>query len=219
MVNTELGTSYFPLSIGKYITYSVDSVFYSENFPPDTVSLQVREEITDTLTDNQGERTYRIERMERSTPAAPWTVAQVLVVKRTAMQAQRIENNQRFISLTLPPGRNAVWEGIGFNSDSLLISVRGEVIEIFKDWESQYETLFEPITLNGFDFDSTLVVTHANSENFIELRVNREIYAKDVGLVYKEMSILDTQQATSIRTWPDDAEKGFTLVQTVIDFN
>lgn len=218
-IDTDNGADYYPLAIGKYMTYAVDSVYYTSDNPADTVRLQVREEITDTLTDNEGDLIYRVERMERNSPADSWVIKQVLAVKRTSTQAQRVENNQRFISLTFPPGRNAVWEGIGFNSDSLEIAVRGEVIKVFKDWQSQYETINEPFLLDDFQFDSTLVVTHANNENFIELRVNREIYAKNIGLVFKEMSILDTQLATSVRTWPDDAERGFTMVQTLIDHN
>lgn len=210
---------YFPLSIGKYLTYTVDSVFYKEDAPADTVRIMAREEITDTLRDNEGELYYRVERSERARNSDPWLIRQVLALKQTDTQAERIENNQRFISLTFPFRRNETWEGIGFNSDSLLITVRGEVLEIYKDWESQYDEIFVAQAFNTFIFDSTVVVFHANSNNFIERRFNKEIYAKGIGLVMKEMSILDSQLSNGERVWPDDAEKGFTLRQTLIDHN
>ncbi len=210
---------YFPLEIGKYMVYTVDSVFYKEDSEPDTIQLMVREEVTDSLRDNEGELFYRIERSERANPNEPWEISQILAVKRTDTQAERIENNQRFITLTFPFRRNQTWDGIGFNSDSLLVTVKGEVIEIYKDWESQYDEIFVPQTVNTFLFDSTVSVFHANSNNFIERRFNREVYAKGVGLIIKEMSILDSQLSNAERVWPDDAEKGFTLRQTLIEHN
>ncbi len=210
---------YFPLEIGKYLIYTVDSVFYRENAEPDTVRLMVREEFTDTLRDNEGDLLYRVERSTKAEPTDPWEFSQVLAMKRTNTQAERIENNQRFISLTFPFRRNETWNGIGFNSDSLLVTVRGEVIEIYKDWESQYDEIFVSQTVNTFLFDSTVTVFHANSNNFIERRFNKEVYAKGVGLVVKEMSILDSQLSNAERVWPDDAEKGFTLRQTLIEHN
>ncbi len=211
--------SYFPLEIGKYLVYTVDSVFYKEDAVADTVRIMAREEITDTLRDNEGELFYRVERLERANANEPWEIRQVLAVKRTDTQAERIENNQRFISLTFPFRRNITWDGIGFNSDSLQVVIRGEVIKIYKDWESQFDEIFVPQTVNTFLFDSTVSVFHANSNNFIERRFNREVYAKGIGLVQKEMSILDSQLSNGDRVWPDDAEKGFTLLQTLIEHN
>ena len=210
---------YFPLEIGKYLTYTVDSVYFKEDAEPDTVRILAREEITDTLRDNEGELYYRVERLERANDREPWEIRQVLALKRTDMQAERIENNQRFINLTFPFLRNAIWDGIGFNSDSLQLAVRGEVIEIYKDWESQYDEIFVPQAVNTFLFDSTVTVFHANSNNFIEQRFNKEVYAKGIGLVMKEMSILDSQRSNGERVWPDDAEKGFTLRQILIEHN
>lgn len=218
-IEPDTSQEYFPLEVGKYLIYTVDSVFYREDASPDTVRIMAREEITDTLRDNEGDLLYRVERSERADPSDPWQIRQVLSVKRTSTQAERIENNQRFITLTFPFQRNETWDGIGFNSDSLQITVRGEVIEIYKDWESQFEEIFVPQAFNTFIFDSTVSVFHANSNNFIERRFNREVYAKGVGLVIKEMQILDSQLSNGDRIWPDDAEKGFTLRQTLIEHN
>ncbi len=218
-VAPDTSQSYYPLEIGKFMVYTVDSVFYKEDAAPDTVRIIAREEITDTLRDNEGELFYRVERSERANENEPWEIRQILAMKQTQTQAERLENNQRFISLTFPFRRNASWDGIGFNSDSLLVTVRGEVIEIYKDWNSQYDEIFVPQAVNTFLFDSTVSVFHANSNNFIERRFSREVYAKGVGLVIKEMAILDSQLSDGDRVWPDDAEKGFTLLQTLIEHN
>ena len=218
-IEPDSSQEFVPLSIGKTLIYSVDTVYYKEESLPDTVRILAREVITDTLRDNEGDLIYRIERSERANENDPWQISQILSMKRTNTQAERVENNQRFISLTFPFRRNAVWDGIGFNSDSLLLTVRGEVVEIFKDWESRFDEIFVPQIVNSFQFDSTVVVLHANSENFIEQRMNREVYARGIGLVVKEMAILDSQLSDGERVWPDDAEKGFTMRQTLIEHN
>lgn len=218
-IEPDTSQEFFPLSIGKTLIYSVDSVFYKEDDLPDTVSIFAREVITDTLRDNEGDLVFRIERSERASENDAWQISQILSMKRSNTQAERVENNQRFISLTFPFRRNAIWDGIGFNSDSLQLTVRGEVIEIFKDWESRFDEIFVPQMVNSFQFDSTVVVFHANSENFIEQRMNREVYARGIGLVVKEMAILDSQLSNGERVWPDDAEKGFTMRQTLIEHN
>jgi len=218
-IEPDSSPEFIPLALGKTLIYAVDSVFYKEDILPDTVRIFAREVVTDTLRDNEGDLVFRIERSERATENDPWQITQVLSMKRTNTQAERVENNQRFISLTFPFRRNASWEGIGFNSDSLQLTVRGEVIEIFKDWESRFDEIFVPQMVNSFLFDSTVVVLHANSENFIEKRFNREVYARGVGLVLKEMAILDSQLSDGERVWPDDAEKGFTMRQTLIEHN
>jgi hypothetical protein len=66
-----------------------------------------------------------------------------------------------------------------------------------------------------------VTVQNADSENLIELRLAHEKYARGVGLVYRELWILDTQCIEDCigMTWEQKAEKGFILKQTLIDHN
>jgi len=56
---------------------------------------------------------------------------------------------------------------------------------------------------------------------FIELRLSYERYARGVGLIEREMRILDTQciEACSTKTWAEKAEKGFIVRQKIRDYN
>ena len=51
----DLGKEYFPVEVGRFIEYDVDSLVYN-NFTHDTdfVHLQFRDEITTSYTDNAG---------------------------------------------------------------------------------------------------------------------------------------------------------------------
>ena len=106
-IEPDSSQEFVPLSIGKTLIYSVDTVYYKEESLPDTVRILAREVITDTLRDNEGDLIYRIERSERANENDPWQISQILSMKRTNTQAERVENNQRFISLTFPFRRNA----------------------------------------------------------------------------------------------------------------
>ena len=102
-----------------------------------------------------------------------------------------------------------------------LISVNGEVIEAFKGWEYLVNELDVPSSVNNFSLDSTSTISYANSENVIELRSAKEQYAKNIGLIFKEYKILDTQCISDCigMTWEEKAEQGFILRMTMIDYN
>ena len=65
---TEFGYEYYPLQVGKFIEYQMDSTIYDPN--GDTTVYHsttfIREEILDTLSDNNGNTLYKIEQFERS---------------------------------------------------------------------------------------------------------------------------------------------------------
>lgn len=216
---------YFPLEVGKYITYQVDSVTYSSQAGGgiliDTSSYQLREMVTDTFRDNTNRLVYEIERERRHTPSDAWEAAEVLTVVRTQTQLEWTENNRKFIKMLFPFQQDSIWNGNLFFDPSEYVAIRGEVIEMFKSWEYSVAEVDVPSTIDNFTFDSTAIISQANSENLIELRYSMEQYAKNLGLVYKEMKILDTQciQDCEGQTWEQKAEKGFILRMTVIGFN
>ena len=96
-----------------------------------------------------------------------------------------------------------------------------EVIEAFKGWEYLVNELDVPSSVNNFSLDSTSTISYANSENVIELRSAKEQYAKNIGLIFKEYKILDTQCISDCigMTWEEKAEQGFILRMTMIDYN
>src|SRR5438045_8243892 len=68
-------SDYYPLQVGKYITYRVDSTIFT-NFGRATQlhSYQVKHSIEAQLTDNLGRPAYRVFRYVRDTAGTqPWT--------------------------------------------------------------------------------------------------------------------------------------------------
>ncbi|MEL6865958.1 MAG: hypothetical protein AAFP19_16145, partial [Bacteroidota bacterium] len=71
---------------------------------------------------------------------------------------------------------------------------------------------------NGMMFDSVATIYQADNENAIELRYSIEKYARNIGLVYREMRILDTQAIVD-DPWEEKAQKGFIIRQQITRHN
>lgn len=216
------GEDYFPLELGKFVSYQVDSTIYdvdgNNTITINTTSF-VREEVSDTLRDSEGDLIYRIERSEKANIEDPWVIQDIWVAKRTEFQAERVEENLRFIKMIFPLAEEATWDGNLFIDERTIIPIAGESIEVFKNWNSEIVLLAQPDNIGGIVFDEVTTISHADSENLIELRSVTEKYAKGVGLVDREIRILDTQEIDQTKPWELKAEKGYILKQTIFEHN
>ncbi len=221
--DTDLGYGYMALEVGKYIVYEVDSTIYD----PTGDSLiaysktYFKEEIIDTLLDNNENVLYRTERFERKELGAPWQVTKVFTQSIQDNQGIVTEDNLRFVKMGFPVRANNSWNGLVHFDPSLTVTVAGESIEMFKGWDYRIENADEAETIGAFQFENVMTLREADNDNLIELRVSREKYAKGVGLVYRERWILDTQciEGCEGMAWEEKAEKGFITKQVIIDHN
>ena len=72
-----------------------------------------------------------------------------------------------------PVAKNKTWNGNAFN--------------ILGEWLYKYTEFDKAKTIGGIAFDSTLTVIQIDDENLIEKKYYREMYAKRVGLIYKQI--------------------------------
>lgn len=227
-IETDLGQEYFPLQIGRVWEYQVDSIIFDpagNSVDVDSTRSWVREEIIGSYVDAAGDTIFQTERYVRSDTTHHWQISKVLALSKNARQATRTEDNLRFVKMTFPLKKGARWDGNQYIDDALRITVAGEVLEMFKDWQS--EVLDQAATWsNGIRlFDDVALIAHADSENLIEYRFAQEVFARHIGLIYAEIRILDTQcQACcnadfarcSNLPWTQKAEKGFIVKQRLI---
>lgn len=223
--------AYFPLQIGKYIDYTVDSVVY--DFGPggntlrDSSQTHIREIITDTLRDNADELVYTVERYERLQDTLPWQLQRVFTLARTARQAIRTENNLRFLQLVFPLDRRSQWNGNLWIDQYQEIEIAGERIQPFVNWNYEVDSIDVAIQIGAFAFDSVLTVTETDENNAIERRLSRVRYAKNIGMVWREQWILDSQYCNQApppadcltKPWTEKAQKGYTLRQIITGHN
>lgn len=223
--------AYFPLQMGKYIIYQVDSVVYDfgagGSTVRDSISVQVRELVADTLRDQNGQLLYTIERSERTASDQPWELKHIGTASRSSSQASWTENNLRFLKLVFPMTKRSEWNGNIWIDVNREIEIAGERMRPFTNWNYEVDSIDIQANIGQFSFDSTLVVTEADDNNIIERRFSRARYAKNVGLVWREQLILDSQycnQSTppvdcETRPWELKAERGYILRQVVIAYN
>ena len=223
--------AYFPLQIGKYIIYKVDSVVYDfaagGGTMLDSSSIFVRELVSDTLRDQNGQLLYTIERSARTTPDQSWELQDIGTAARNSSQAIRTENNLRFLKLIFPMDRRSAWDGHMWIDVNREIEIAGERMRPFVNWQYEVDSIDIQTNIGPFTFDSTLVVTEVDENNIIERRYSKVRYAKNVGLVWREQFILDSQYCNQIpppsdcetRPWEIKAERGYILRQVVVAFN
>lgn len=219
-IDIEQGYDYFPLQLGKTMVYEVDSINYYNGQLQDSTRTYIREEITEVLQDGNNQDFYKIERSIRDDINNPWRIVDVWLGSRDGNKAYRTEENLRFIKLVFPLRMSSTWDHNAFIDEDMFVKIEGgETIQLFRNWESSVKTLEGTKTINGEDFTDVAVVVHADDENVIERRYVEEQYAKGVGLIYREMMILDTQRTSSDAAWAEKAEEGFILRQRLIQQN
>ncbi len=223
--------AYFPLKIGKYVDYTVDSIVYdfssSSGIRRDSARTWVREMVTDTLRDNTGALVYVVDRSEKSRLDDPWAFKQRNTASINKSQAVRTEDNLRFLKLVFPLDRRTRWDGNYWIDPTREIDIAGERIRPFSNWNYTVDSMDVAKNIGSFAFDSVLVVTEANASTIYERRLSRAHYAKHVGLVQREQWILDSQYCNqspaptdcSTKPWQDKAERGYILKQTLVGFN
>ncbi|MDQ3109587.1 MAG: hypothetical protein M3R17_06795 [Bacteroidota bacterium] len=176
----DTGYSYFPDNIGHWCIYEIDSTIY-DDFNNDTTytRCQVKEVLESYFTDNSGRRAIRVERYYRpyidTVPYAnlPWTLSRVWAFVRTPSEAEKVEEDQRFIRLAFVPRKDKKWNGNAYNT--------------IGEWSYKYKSVDEPYTINSMTFDSTLNVLQKVDTNLLNYRIYNERYARHIGMIEKNV--------------------------------
>lgn len=217
----DLGKEYAPLKVGQFVVYQVDSIIFDPvgEKKIDTTSLQVKEEIVSSYEAPNEQTIFVVERYERQDASEKWRVTNVWSIYFVNNTLVRVEDNLRFIKLIFPVIPKKKWNpNVNFDDD-INITVAGETLKMFKDWTSSIEKIEDELIVNGLIFKDVATIFPVNNENLIEYRYGIEQYAKNIGLIYRELWILDTQNINPTLPWEQKAEKGFILKQEVIAHN
>ncbi len=227
--------AYYPIVANNYRVYQVDSTVYDEyNCTVETTRYQIKEVTGASFLDGEGQDAHRLERYWRANAADNWTLVGVWSEKVEGNQIQRVESNQRFVKMVFPVEQQKEWNGIAFIRRDTLVPIRGGSIDLYKDWGMfTYEGVGDSYldTISNTIYPDAVQILQVDKTNNIERRYSKEVYAKGIGLVFKEMRILDSQCRTPrcigtsdiancINTpWEQKAEKGFVLTLSLLEHN
>lgn len=167
------GLSYFPLSIGLYKTYEIEQINYKVTGEVDTTRYQLKESVVDSFKNVNNNFTYILHRFSKYPDQEQWKLDSVWNARRTPRQAIVIENNIPFVKLIFPLKEMAEWDG---NSSNALEEEAYTMIEVNK-----------PFQWRELNYDqSTTVIQKDNQDSIIFLDQRKEVYAQDLGLIFKE---------------------------------
>ena len=224
VLNFERIQNYYPISKGQSITYKLDSTVYTSVGTKKEVKSYIVIDVLDTsITDNLGKTDYVFKRSIRnSIDTTKWDL---LTTYRVSIDSSKIavtENNLRFIKLASPLREGLTWKGNSFvntNDNNNLAFLDGWLYSYGKPSESQ--------TINGNPFKETVSVFQKNDtignpndkRMYSSILFSKEVYAKNIGLVYKEF-IKETWQPQNANTLNGYYEEGsYGIKLSLIKYN
>jgi len=216
---------YLPLQPGKYITYRLDSMTFTNFGTVSKISRYQMKHVVDAqITDNLGRPSYRIYTFIRdSAGTQPWNASGSYYVTPLADQVEVIDDNLRVAKLHLPIKEGFQWNGNTYLPNDPYLPTYDFINDNdIKDWDFTYD-VFEPATSYGGNSytDVYTVLQQDDHLNAPVLDVNTvgyktlsvEKYSKNVGLIYRHYELWDYQ------TDPTDHYTGFAVTMWMIDHN
>ena len=199
-------SDYAPLTVGKYVTYSLDSLVYI-NFGSTEAHrfYEVKYLTADSLKDILGRKAFRIVRYIRTLPNGTFTPDNTFLAVNTGTTFEFTENNLRYLKLTQPIKNDRTWKG---NSAIDVTSV-GSDLQYLADWDYTYSDVEQPMKIGTFNQANTVTVKEIdasvnlpvipagqpNQTNIASKDFSKEIYAKGIGLVQREFIHFEYQLA------------------------
>lgn len=206
----EVGYDYAPTTIGKYVVYDVDSIVY-DDFTHDTLEFKyrIKEKLAENITDNEGRPAIKLIRyIKKYNPNISydnmnWVIKDVWTYTKTNTTLEVVEEDVRFTKLSFPVNESATWNGNAQNT--------------LGEREYKYNYIDKTESINGHSFDNVLYVEQKDDKgkNAIHREFYIEKYAKNVGLVYREIKDLE---AIIVNTKPveDRINKGIKYKLTYV---
>lgn len=227
---TDNVNDYRPAAVGKYITYRLDSMVFT-NFGRDVEirKYQVKHVVDAQITDNEGRPAYRIfTYLSDSTGTQPWQPGKTYTVTPLSDQVEVFgEDNRRYIKLHMPVKNNFTWKGNKFVPDNTynpLYPFSND--DNMQDWDFYYDG--EPGTFNyrGNNYSNVLTVEQIDESlnvpitsptSYASKSRSIERYSKNIGLIYKEYELWEYQPNTGNPAGP--YKVGFGITMWMIDHN
>ena len=221
---TEKIKDYYPLKVGKYINYKLDSTVYlSLGTKKEVRSYLVQDKIDSIITDNLGRPSYKIKRTIRSnTDTTKWKDLMSYLVTFDSTRLELVQDNQRYLKMVEPISNGFNWKGNSFINTAGIPS-----IQYLADWKYTYENVRRPFSVNGISYTETVTVnqrndtsgTATNKKSYFEINYSKEVYSKSIGLIFKEFLHEAWQPPNASSTGGYYEANSYGIRLTIIDHN
>ena len=219
----EQGKDYYPLQEMQLI-YQVDTVTFDLNGTmrvQDTSRGFLRHRI------KQIDSNWVIEQSYRKQGDSEWQAEYFISIIQQGKEIIENSNGAPLRKIIWPIEEGSSWEETALVSSDHTITIEGEPVQPFSaPWNATVVSIGDQYQLDSFSFEEVLQKQMIMEDLLIEYRDVSEIYAKDIGLVYRYSSILDTQcehKNNDISNciddaWEDKANRGFIAEMKLISW-
>jgi len=219
-------SDYMPLATGKYITYRLDSMVFT-NFGRSTEihKYEVKHQVDALITDNLGRPAYRVFRFIRDTTGTQsWQPAGSYFITTLSDQIEVSEDNLRFIKLHLPFRDAFSWKGNKYlPTDPYGSFYNFSNDDNMEDWDFYYNG--EPGSFSYRNNNYTDVYSVEEADESFNVPITSptsyaarsrsvEKYSKNIGLVYREYELWEYQPNTGGSGGPYKTGFGITMWMT-----
>ncbi len=177
-INTSSDKNYISVKTGSFSEYLVQEIIYDDfKNSIDTFVYQIKELNESVFKDNLGRNSIRVDRYIKKEDTTNWFYLNTWYTAIDVHSIERVENNSRKTVISFPISYDAVWNSNEFNMDY--------VNNVF------YTSFHKPYTINNKKYDSSISIESVVISNSIKERAYKEVYVKNIGLVYKNKVFID----------------------------
>ncbi len=181
-INSEDYRTYYPAKLGSAFIYNLQSIVIdAPSGYYDTSNYFIKEVLSSYFIDNLGDSAIKIERFIREAETDTWSSFDVWFANPYEDELHIIEENIRYVKIKNPMNAGNSWNGNKYNST--------DTLDLFN-----YEIKpFSNEIINGILYDSILTIQQRYDSSLIDKILYQEKYAKNIGLVYKEQTEINSQ--------------------------
>jgi hypothetical protein len=171
-----LGLNYYPLQVGSYQIFHINSKIFNLDGSVDTVTYLMKEVVVDSFPgSDQDSYTYVINRYKKGINEPEWVIEEVVSARINFKTMVLTENSTAYVKLVFPMQEDLGWDGNSLND------LEPETYRI--------RMLSQPFTVDSVTFANTVHVFQADLLDPAQISQDDyrfEVFADDVGLVYKQ---------------------------------
>jgi len=164
------GSDYFPTQKGTFVSYNVKEILYEVNKKPQIAQYQLKDVLSETFEGTQP--SYRITRYRRNNGIENWNIVSNWSCQKNGNFALRQEFNIPIVVLSFPFQENKTWNGNAYNN-----------LEVRK---FEMKDLEKSLRIGQKNFEKTVRIVQRMDSSLVDRFSVQEIYAQNVGLIYKK---------------------------------
>ena len=168
----DMGYDYFPVAIGFYQIYKVDSIVYDDfSDKIDTFNYEVKMIVEEQINNDDNLRKFRWKKYTK-TDTTDWKFSNNYAIDFNISNLQTVVEDTRYMNLVFPVSVGNSWNYNAMNTNDKLSS-------LYTDIE------FDKIVL-GENYTNCVEIVYQDEVNLIQEFVHTQTYSKNVGMIHRK---------------------------------